>query len=635
MQWFLYQLRWAWALLGWLALPCLGSAANLNVEFLYLNASEGTASGGHAAIKFGEDVFHFQHIEPGLLRIRRESFPDFRFAYGYQENRAIQGHRIAVSSHTFHRLHDAFKRKLLVQSLHFAQLGHLAEDRRLLAGLRHIAVSGTAQHQPGLALAGLGYFAEAYQADADAYRLTAGVTEKSPPLAQLKQALAEKYGPGFLAEKRQRLWRQLQALKPVPPMPVDDLAEDRFQPNSPSFSEQYRHALLNLAALDVLAAERPVRPHALLTLGLPAGILTDQASRRLQHFQQALFDDLIALMQSQRGDWGYPLLVGMARLQALAQSVAQNRWVVLDRSSPVSRTQETLPGIGTHRVPAAAFAEQALHTVTRELTDLDEQRYGEIEISATVWRYAVLRSGTVAWLHIANTPAAAATTALVRLPLTVAELDLQERVLARHSQALEDKLQAWYRYQLLSRNCVTEIFRVINSALEGQRESGTGAAGAGPVSQRLLGGYVDTQGLRFIPFAAFDAVAKHYRRQSSYRLPSYREQEIARKYLTANNTLVDLAESNVLTASIYRWHSGDSAFLFFTQEAVWLRPVLGSANLTVALGQSLYGMLLLPWDWGDNLKKGLRGVAVSLPELLFFSIRKGSFPGLMPQGPMP
>ncbi len=47
------------------------------------------------------------------------------------------------------------------------------------------------------------------------------------------------------------------------------------------------------------------------------------------------------------------------------------------------------------------------------------------------------------------------------------------------------------------------------------------------------------------------------------------------------------------------------------------------------LAQGMAGLLTLPWDGGENLRLGAKGALISLPELFFFNIRKGSFPGLI------
>ncbi|MGZ4955430.1 MAG: hypothetical protein ACXV8Q_09990, partial [Methylobacter sp.] len=55
------------------------------------------------------------------------------------------------------------------------------------------------------------------------------------------------------------------------------------------------------------------------------------------------------------------------------------------------------------------------------------------------------------------------------------------------------------------------------------------------------------------------------------------------------------------------------------------RPVFGLVNAAAAIGQSVYGFLSWPLDSGDNLKSGATGILMSLPELFFFNMRKGSY----------
>jgi len=48
-------------------------------------------------------------------------------------------------------------------------------------------------------------------------------------------------------------------------------------------------------------------------------------------------------------------------------------------------------------------------------------------------------------------------------------------------------------------------------------------------------------------------------------------------------------------------------------------------NTAAGVGQSLFGLLSWPFDAGKNLKSGATGVLMSLPELVFFNMRKGSY----------
>jgi hypothetical protein len=56
-----------------------------------------------------------------------------------------------------------------------------------------------------------------------------------------------------------------------------------------------------------------------------------------------------------------------------------------------------------------------------------------------------------------------------------------------------------------------------------------------------------------------------------------------------------------------------------------LRPIFGAFNTVAGIGQSLLGFLSWPYDAGRNLKSGATGILMSLPELVFLNMRKGSY----------
>jgi hypothetical protein len=108
-------------------------------------------------------------------------------------------------------------------------------------------------------------------------------------------------------------------------------------------------------------------------------------------------------------------------------------------------------------------------------------------------------------------------------------------------------------------------------------------------------------------------------------LPSYRLERVARLEAERGRLGTWLREGNTLTSTIYRRNPDDSFFVFFTDDTVALRPLLGAANLVAAAGASVAGLVTMPLDHGARLRAGLRGALFSLPELAFVNIRKGSF----------
>ena len=129
-----------------------------HLQYLYINASEDSASGGHVALKMGDEVFHFQHVPPGLLRIRRDDYAQFRDQYADRENRTIQVHHVEVSEATMDLLRERFNRILLIEDEQFDRREALENDRRLLAALLRLSSLGAAQSDPAnrLVLRGAG-----------------------------------------------------------------------------------------------------------------------------------------------------------------------------------------------------------------------------------------------------------------------------------------------------------------------------------------------------------------------------------------------------------------------------------------------------------------------------------------------
>jgi hypothetical protein len=85
-------------------------------------------------------------------------------------------------------------------------------------------------------------------------------------------------------------------------------------------------------------------------------------------------------------------------------------------------------------------------------------------------------------------------------------------------------------------------------------------------------------------------------------------------------------ESNVFSSSLYNHNPDDAWFVFFTDDAVLLRPLFGVINTLAATSQSVFGLVNWPFDGGQEIKIGARGILTSLPEIAFFNIRKGSYP---------
>ena len=68
----------------------LGQRADARLlDFLYVEPNVGTASGGHAALRLEDRVYHFQNVDGDWLRMERADADFFRYAYSVVENRTI------------------------------------------------------------------------------------------------------------------------------------------------------------------------------------------------------------------------------------------------------------------------------------------------------------------------------------------------------------------------------------------------------------------------------------------------------------------------------------------------------------------------------------------------------------------
>ncbi len=287
------------------------------IDFVYIEANEGGSSGGHTAIRFGDETYHFQHESPGVLRLRRDDWQDFRYAYGVLENRTMHVSRVAVPDEVYARLRQRFNERFLAERKLFEHRDMLRDDRLLLELLlahRRGDAAGAVH------LRGAGYF---FPDDG-----------RSPPSAAaraLRQRVLDTYGPDAIRERIEQVRGELAHLSPAAfAPPTDDLPADGQPDLSYPFSRRYLDLLTASAALRALDRGLPLRPGSYWSTTDRSFDLDATARRRLAAWGDHLTDALVRLVRSDRPDWGFAFLVGMARLEALHASDETGRLVLLD-----------------------------------------------------------------------------------------------------------------------------------------------------------------------------------------------------------------------------------------------------------------------------------------------------------------
>lgn len=591
------------------------SARAARFEYLYVESNVGGSSGGHAAVRFGDRVFHYQNANDGSLRLLRERFDAFRYAYTVLENRSVHVGRVDVSDASYEQIHDHFNRRFLIEQQHFEQLEARRSDvallERILGRVGNADLAARPADEPKLR--GAGFFESSDSAS----------VASAPALVELRDRIQQRHGPDALGRRLAATDRSIAELRPGK-MPIDSPISDRdrLPGDEYAFSERFSDLASGRAALDVLITARPVRREVLRSDSTPDWRLSQAERDVLRSYEGRLEDRLVDLFGSERDDWGFVALVGMARLEAIAESLATGRWVVLDAFPARSRaiTDVAHPGRSEFFAELRRFARTDFFDTRAALLAADEigeRDYNEVEAAAN--RALEVRDGLASGRDIRVyggrlVPHGEQSPPDAWLPrMSPAEASSALGIARARESSTVQALRAIYGYELVTNNCVSALFQTLESAFEPSE-----------VAERL-GGRVETNGtLNFIPWVSFDAMTREYRVAEVGEIPSLRMTRMSEMYARENRAKVYLRESNTLTSSVYRNNPRDSFFLFFTDDVVLPRPLYGALNLVAGLGQAVLGLLRLPFEGPDEVVAGAKGAFFSLPELFFVNLRKGS-----------
>ncbi|MEQ1531375.1 MAG: hypothetical protein ABL925_18825 [Methylococcales bacterium] len=597
-------------------------------DYLYIEANEGNSSGGHSAIQFGDEVFHYQHQDSGLIRLLRQDKQEFHFLYRFLQNRRIHLSRIEVSAQTFALLNSYFKEQFLTQDQQFKQINALQRDRLVLQRLLH---DSAAETSTTLKLKGVGLF----YSDRDLIlQNTANVpvryNRRSPAIASVRKKIEQSYGQDFLLQRREQITASIKALKTNHwPVVRPILPKDHFPPAMTSFADSYEDYLTGLAAIKILQEQQPLRAEAFFITPEP---VTPEQKPVLQRLQQQLTVSLIKSVNSGRPDWGYATIVNLARLLAVDVSLQLGQWTFVDDfaddSEWIAAPQFTQYAAQMHTQidDARANLLQARNALFSN-DGLTETNYSRLEMAAN--RYVELRKGLQqqGLRYIGENALPTKSTAVPDWPapeLTAPQLKTALSELDHYETDLLQELTQQYRYDLLSRNCVTELFRSIDQALLQPSNTDIDPAQQAELLSKQaterLGGVISAS-YNFIPFISFQSVQSRYNVTATAVLNSYRGQQSAKQ----EGLPAALRESNTFSSTLYPYNPDDAFFIFFTDENLLLRPLFGVFNTAAGIGQSVTGLLSWPFDSGHNLKSGATGILMSLPELVFFNMRKGSY----------
>ncbi len=317
------------------ALCIAGAAGARSVDVVYVEANVGGSSGGHLAARFDDRVYHFQNRGGRWLRMERASWAWFRYAYGVLQNRDLTLHRVAVDVAGLRTLRAGFDDRYLLERRHFDILDALAADVALFERSREARIGAWS-------VRGGGYFC----GDAASTR-PAGWRARVAPATE-QPALARR------AAQVDTALRGL-ALRAVVGADAALRRDRGLAVATPS--ERYGELVQQRLALDLLRGRRDTAlcPAVFRVAPGEAGRLAEEDRVWIEATARALETRVAALLRSRRPDWGDPLLLALARREALAESLRRGRWVVLDA---FARDAASVPGASLRRDARRPFLEE-------------------------------------------------------------------------------------------------------------------------------------------------------------------------------------------------------------------------------------------------------------------------------------
>lgn len=579
------------------------------LEYLYINASEGSASGGHVALRFEKETFHFQHYDGGLIRLVKHLNLDFDYQYRYLENRQFYLAPIELSDATYSQLNN------YLTGMFFQQ----KQQNKLFKELnRNLMFFKQSLNHPLLSLKGAGLFT--VQSDNSQRNNT-----KLNVQAKLLRLIERQYGNDFLHAKISELTKKRKEI----PNTLWDINDLKLKTNTfvkvpYSFASQYLDISNKLLFLKTMMHGATLNEKDYFTVDDINFKLKGSEIEHLKSFQHELLSSLTRLLNSNRPDWGAAAFVLYARILSLDLSIQSGRFVFLDSFQPSSKTADQAK-VKKYTQLFQAQKDQALSYLKKQKELLfsskliKEKDYSLFEVVSNY--YHERKSGL-------NYLQAIRVSGEQRLPLKAInfpkamypQLD-EEKVkatianLEAYKHEYKQQITQLYQYDLFSRNCVTEIFSTIKQS------------GIDDKALHQLRTYIKNDFATFIPFKSFNSLTKN---NSVKTQGSFRQQTLAIMYAEENDAKVFLREFNTISARDYKFNEQDSLFLFFTDDSIWSRPLFGTGNLLLSVGYGVYGGLVFPFDSGKTLKKAIMGAVMSLPELVFFNIRKGSYQYLLP-----
>lgn len=575
------------------------------LDFIYVDANTGQSSGGHSALRFDDTVIHFQYYPDEIFRVVRESYERFSYSYNTYSNRTSKIARVGISEKDLDKIRTGFEKLALIQFKHIKNLESIRADVQFLKEIQ--------KPEKKIRIRTFGYFKK----------------EEGVKYSSLKEELNVALGKGWLGKVRTQIKKELNSALGEGKFAIFSEAPTVQNGNYPFYKEGisswFLPRLEKLSVLEILDLGYSLDPETIfLSSGKP---LSEEEKVKLISLRDSLRLSIIDLIKEENSNWGHSALVNLARFFVLEKSIEEGKLFFLV-TFPESASQITPTTWSKDKKNVEASSDlllEASKTFREERLkseSLTEENYLTWEdLENRDWE---LRTGLSRGISIRNTfdRLSPDLSGIFVFSFPTPEPEITSEYLARSEKEEEsyyENLKRFYTFKLITKNCTSEIFDSLEFILNEQEY------------QNILGKRIDPHSsLTFIPFIAYDSITEKWNIKEETLELSHRKAALEKLYGSNPKWKTYLKESNVFSSSIYRSNPDDHMFVFFTDDVVLLRPVYGIVNLGWGIGNFTLGIFTSPFDKGKRLQNGLQSAFFSLPELVFFNIRKGTFPGAKP-----
>lgn len=570
-----------------------------------MDANTGQSSGGHSALRFDDTVIHFQYYPDEIFRVVRESYERFSYSYNTYSNRTSKIARVTISEKDLDKIRTGFEKLALIQFKHIKNLESIRSDVQFLKEIL--------RPEKNIKIRTFGYFKK----------------EEGTGLLSLKEELNSALGKGWIGKVRTQIKKELNSAYTEGKFAIFSEAPAVQNGSYPFYKEGisswFLPRLEKLSVLEILDLGYSLDPE---TIFISSGAsLSEEEKVKLISLRDSLKSSIIELIKEQNSNWGHSILVNLARFLVLEKSIEEGKlYFLVTFPESISQISPTTWSKDKKGVEASSdLLLEASKTFREERIrseNLTEENYLIWEdLENRDWE---LRTGLSRGISIRNT--------FDRLSPDLSgnfvfsfpspESEIISEYLTRSEKeefTYYENLKRFYTFKLITKNCTSEIFDSLEVILN-EKEYET-----------ILGKRIDPHSsLTFIPFIAYDSIAEKWNVKEETIELSHRKLALEKLYESNSKWKTYLKESNVFSSSIYRTNPDDATFVFFTDDVVLLRPVYGIVNLGWGIGNFALGIFTSPFDKGKRITNGMNSVFFSLPEVVFFNIRKGTFPNAKP-----